>query len=178
MRNIFDKFDQSPIWIRLSVLSMLVVVLVAGLLFVKPDNKIAKQTTTPTSYSKRSSAKASTTDKVAADKTKAALTQTVTDAEEAVKTLEAEQTEANATAAQTAVDKVKDEEAKARLQARIQLVKETMAAAQTSTVQQAPVQQQQPVYQAPAVQTPAAPVEAPTQNPETPSTSTTPQQQQ
>ena len=128
--------------------------------------------------SKRSSAKASTIGKATADKTKAALTQTVTDAEEAVKTLEAEQTEANVTAAQTAVDKIKDEEAKARLQARIQLVKEAMAAAQTSTVQQAPVQQQQPVYQAPAVQTPAAPVETPTQNPETPSTNTTPQPQQ
>ena len=103
-------------------------------------------------------------------------TRSLANSETLVKELEAELTEEILALAQAAVDKVKDLDAKAKLQDRIQAVKDTIAANRAANSVQ-PQIQQQPVYQAPTIQTPAAPstVDTQTQNEEAPSANTTTQ---
>jgi len=115
-------------------------------------------------------------DLVIPDKAKTLDTQSLANAETLVKELEAEQTEENVSLAQAAVDKVKDLDAKARLQDRIQAVKDTIAANRAANSVQ-PQIQQQPVYQSPTIQTPAvsSTVDTQVQNEEAPSANTTTQ---
>lgn len=175
MRSIFEKFDRIPIWVRIGVLLLLIVILITGLFFIKPNYKTSHQSSTVASYSRTSSSKVDSSNEKSSsnpDKAKALDTQSLANAETLVKELEAEQTEENVALAQAAVDKVKNLDAKAKLQDRIQAVKDTIAANATQ-----PQIQQQPVYQAPTIQTPAvsSTVDTQTQNEEAPSANTTTQ---
>ena len=179
MRSIFEKFDRIPIWVRIGVLLLLIAILITGLFFIKPNYKTSHQSSTVATYSRASSSKtASSNEKTSSnqDKTKISDTQNLANAEALVKELEAEQTEENVSLAQAAVDKVKDLDAKAKLQERIQTVKDTIAANRAANSAQ-PQIQQQPVYQAPTIQTPAvsSTVDTQTQNEEAPSANTTTQ---
>ena len=163
MRNFFDKFDRSPIWIRLGVLLLLIVLLIVGLFFMKPNYQ--------TSQTSRSKTSASTKQVVSSsEKAKTIDAQATADAEALVKNLETAQTDENLAVAQAAVDKLKDATAKEKLQDRIQAVKETILATQAGVNNQVQIpQQQQPIYQTPT------PAEAPVQNQQTPATNTTTQ---
>lgn len=170
MRNIFDKLERSSIFVQSGIILVLVAVLVSGLLFLKPAQKNTGSTK-PASYSRRlSSSSAHSTNKASSEDS------TIQDAEAAVKKLEEERTDENVNQAQTAVDKVKDEEAKAKFQARIQAVKDAMKtpeeAAESESDQQ-PAPSPAPAYVAPAVvnEVPAQPQE--NHNP-APSTSSEP----
>lgn len=170
MRNIFDKLERSSIFVQSGIILVLVAVLVSGLLFLKPAQKNTGSTK-PASYSRRlSSSGAHSTNKASSEDS------TIQDAEAAVKKLEEERTDENVNQAQTAVDKVKDEEAKAKFQARIQAVKDAMKtpeeAAESESDQQ-PAPSPAPAYVAPAVvnEVPAQPQE--NHNP-APSTSSEP----
>ena len=171
MRSIFEKFDRIPIWVRIGVLLLLIAILITGLFFIKPNYKTSHQSSTVATYSRTSSSKVdSSNEKTSSnqDKTKNSDTQNLANAEALVKELEAEQTEENVSLAQAAVDKVKDLDAKAKLQDRIQAVKDTIAANRAANSVQ-PQIQQQPVYQSPTIQTPAvsSTVDTQTQNEET-----------
>lgn len=179
MRSIFEKFDRIPIWVRIGVLLLLIVILITGLFFIKPNYKTSHQSSTVATYSRASSSKVdSSNEKTSSnqDKTKNSDTQNLANAEGLVKELEAEQTEENVSLAQAAVDKVKDLDAKAKLQDRIQAVKDTIATNRAANSVQ-PQIQQQPVYQAPTIQTPAvsSTVDTQTQTEEAPSANTTTQ---
>lgn len=179
MRSIFEKFDRIPIWVRIGVLLLLIAILITGLFFIKPNYKTSHQSSTVATYSRASSSKVdSSNEKTSSNqnKTKNSDTQSLANAETLVKELEAEQTEENVSLAQAAVDKVKDLNAKAKLQDRIQAVKDTIAANRAANSVQ-PQIQQQPVYQAPTIQTPAvsSTVDTQTQNEEAPSANTTTQ---
>lgn len=179
MRSIFEKFDRIPIWVRIGVLLLLIVILITGLFFIKPNYKTSHQSSTVASYSRASSSKVDSSNEKSSsnlDKAKTLDTQSLANAETLVKELEAEQTEENVSLAQAAVDKVKDLDAKAKLQDRIQAVKDTMVANRAANSVQ-PQIQQQPVYQTPTIQTPAVPstVDTQTQNEEAPSANTTTQ---
>ena len=179
MRSIFEKFDRIPIWVRIGVLLLLIAILITGLFFIKPNYKTSHQSSTVATYSRASSSKAASSNEKTSsnqDKTKISDTQNLANAEALVKDLEAEQTEENVSLAQAAVDKVKDLDAKAKLQERIQTVKDTIAANRAANSAQ-PQIQQQPVYQAPTIQTPAvsSTVDTQTQNEEAPSANTTTQ---
>lgn len=178
MKNLFDKLEQSSIFVRLGIVLFLVVVLISGFIFVKPTQKTG-QSTKIVSYSRRSSSsKAGSSSNASSDST-------VQEAESAVKKLEEEQTAENLSRAQEAVDKVKDEAVKEKLQSRIQAVRDAMSSNQAPTDSSEPVLEQQqsaspaaPVYRSPAVstETPSQPQEnpspAPSSNPEpTPSPS-------
>ena len=179
MRSIFEKFARIPIWVRIGVFLLLIAILITGLFFIKPNYKTSHQSSTVASYSRASSSKVdSSNEKTSSnqDKTKISDTQSLANAETLVKELEAEQTEENVSLAQAAVDKVKDLDAKAKLQDRIQAVKDTIAANRAANSVQ-PQIQQQPVYQAPTIQTPAvsSTVDTQVQNEEAPSANTTTQ---
>ena len=179
MRSIFEKFDRIPIWVRIGVLLLLIAILITGLFFIKPNYKTSHQSSTVATYSRASSSKVdSSNEKTSSnqDKTKNSDTQSLANAETLVKELEAEQTEENLSLAQASVDKVKDLDAKARLQDRIQAVKDTIAANRAANAAQ-PQIQQQPVYQSPTIQTPAvsSTVDTQVQNEEAPSANTTTQ---
>ena len=179
MRSIFEKFDRIPIWVRIGVLLLLIAILITGLFFIKPNYKTSHQSSTVATYSRASSSKAASSNEKTSsnqDKTKISDTQNLANAEALVKELEAEQTEENVSLAQAAVDKVKDLDAKAKLQERIQTVKDTIAANRAANSAQ-PQIQQHPVYQAPTIQTPAvsSTVDTQTQNEEAPSANTTTQ---
>ena len=178
MKNLFDKLEQSSIFVRLGIVLFLVVVLISGFIFVKPTQKTG-QSTKIVSYSRRSSSsKAGSSSNASSDST-------VQEVESAVKKLEEEQTAENLSRAQEAVDKVKDEAVKEKLQSRIQAVRDAMSSNQAPTDSSEPVLEQQqsaspaaPVYRSPAVstETPSQPQEnpspAPSSNPEpTPSPS-------
>ncbi len=179
MRSIFEKFDRIPIWVRIGVLLLLIAILITGLFFIKPNYKTSHQSSTVASYSRTSSSKVDSSNEKSSsnpDKAKALDTRSLANAETLVKELEAEQTEENVSLAQAAVDKVKDLDAKAKLQDRIQAVKDTIAANRAANSVQ-PQIQQQPVYQSPTIQTPAvsSTVDTQVQNEEAPSANTTTQ---
>ena len=179
MRSIFEKFDRIPIWVRIGVLLLLIVILITGLFFIKPNYKTSHQSSTVASYSRTSSSKVDSSNEKSSsnpDKAKALDTRSLANAETLVKELEAEQTEENVALSQAAVDKVKDLDAKAKLQDRIQAVKDTIAANRAVNSVQ-PQIQQQPFYQAQTIQTPAvsSTVDTKTQNEEAPSANTTTQ---
>lgn len=78
MKNLFDKLEQSSIFVRLGIVLFLVVVLISGFIFVKPTQKNG-QSTKIVSYSRRSSSsKAGSSSNASSDST-------VQEAESAVK---------------------------------------------------------------------------------------------
>ena len=178
MRNIFDKLERASNLVRLGILAIMLLILVSGLIFLKPAQKNTGSAKT-VSYSRHSSSsKASSTKKASSEDN------TIQDAEVAVKKLEEERTDESLTQAQAAVDKVKDEEAKAKFQGRIQAVKDAMKTPEESSEPdsaQQPAPSPAPAYVAPAVvnEVPAQPQENHTPAPSTssehtPSSSSTP----
>ena len=151
MRNIFDKLERASNLVRLGILAIMLLILVSGLIFLKPAQKNTGSAKT-VSYSRRSSSsKASSTKKASSEDN------TIQDAEVAVKKLEEERTDESLTQAQAAVDKVKDEDAKAKFQGRIQAVKDAMKTPEESTEPDSDQQQSfshtpvAPVYRTPAI---------------------------
>lgn len=124
MKNILDKLDQSSLWLRVSIVTVLALILAAGLFFVKKQDDAARAAA-PTVRRTVSTSKPSESK---AEKDKKEQAKIVQEAEEAVKKLEAEQTTANVTAAQEKVDKVKDETQKTQFQQRIKAVSDAIAA--------------------------------------------------
>lgn len=176
MRNIFDKLEGISTFVRSGIILVLAAILISGLLFLKPAQKNTGSTKN-VSYSRRSSSSdASSTNQASSEDN------TLQDAEAAVKKLEEERTDESL--AQAAVDKVKDEEAKAKFQGRIQAVKDAMKTPEESSEpdsDQQPVPTPSPAYVAPAVssETPSQPQEnhssAPaTSSEHTPSSSSAP----
>lgn len=119
-----DKLDQSSLWLRVSIVTVLALILAAGLFFVKKQDD-AVRAAAPTVRRTVSTSKPSESK---AEKDKKEQAKIVQEAEEAVKKLEAEQTTANVTAAQEKVDKVKDETQKTQFQQRIKAVSDAIAA--------------------------------------------------
>ena len=160
MRNIFDKLEGISVFVRSGIILILAAILISGLLFLKPAQKNTVSTKN-VSYSRRSSssdASASSTNQASSEDN------TIQDAEAAVKKLEEEHTNEGLAQAQAAVDKVKDEEAKAKFQGRIQAVKYAMKTPEESSEpdsDQQPVPTPSPAYVAPAVssETPSQPQE-------------------
>lgn len=124
MKNILDKLDQSSLWLRVSIVTVLALILAVGLFFVKKQDDAARAAA-PTV---RRTVSTSKTSESKAEKDKKEQAKIVQGAEEAVKKLEAEQTTANVTAAQEKVDKVKDETQKTQFQQRIKAVSDAIAA--------------------------------------------------
>ena len=124
MKNILDKLDQSSLWLRVSIVTVLALILAAGLFFVKKQDDAARAAA-PTV---RRTVSTSKTSESKAEKDKKEQAKIVQEAEEAVKKLEAEQTTANITPAQEKVDKLKDEAQKAQFQQRIKAVSDAIAA--------------------------------------------------
>lgn len=160
MRNIFDKLEGISVFVRSGIILILAAILISGLLFLKPAQKNTGSTKN-VSYSRRSSSSdASSTNQASSEDN------TIQDAEAeaAVKKLEEERTNEGLAQAQAAVDKVKDEEAKAKFQGRIQAVKDAMKTPEESSEpdsDQQPVPTPSPAYVAPAVssETPSQPQE-------------------
>ena len=124
MKNILDKLDQSSLWLRVSIVTVLALILAAGLFFVKKQDDAARAAA-PTVRRTVSTSKPSESK---AEKDKKEQAKIVQEAEEAVKKLEAEQTTANVTAAQEKVNKVKDETQKTQFQQRIKAVSDAIVA--------------------------------------------------
>lgn len=124
MKNILDKLDQSSLWLRVSIVTVLALILAAGLFFVKKQDD-ATRAAAPTVRRTISTSKSSESK---AEKEKKEQAKIAQEAEEAVKKLEAEQTTANITPAQEKVDKLKDEAQKAQFQQRIKAVSDAIAA--------------------------------------------------
>ena len=128
MKNILDKLDQSSLWLRISIVTVLALILAAGLFFVKKQDD-AMRAAAPTVRRTISTSKSSESK---AEKEKKEQAKIAQEAEEAVKKLEAEQTTANVTAAQEKVDKLKDAAQKAQFQQRIKAVSDAIAAREAS----------------------------------------------
>lgn len=124
MKNILDKLDQSSLWLRVSIVTVLALILAAGLFFVKKQDD-ATRAAAPTVRRTISTSKSSESK---AEKEKKEQAKIAQEAEDAVKKLETEQTTANVTPAQEKVDKLKDEAQKAQLQQRIKAVSDAIAA--------------------------------------------------
>ena len=124
MKNILDKLDQSSLWLRVSIVTVLALILAAGLFFVKKQDDAARAAA-PTVRRTVSTSKPSESK---AEKEKKEQAKIAQEAENAVKKLEIEQTTANVTPAQEKVDKLKDEAQKAQLQQRIKAVSDAIAA--------------------------------------------------
>ena len=93
MRNIFDKLEKASNLVRLGILAIMLLILVSGLIFLKPAQKNTGSAKT-VSYSRRSSSsKASSTKKASSEDN------TIQDAEVAVKKLEEERTDESLTPA-------------------------------------------------------------------------------
>ncbi|VTY19262.1 Uncharacterised protein [Streptococcus parasanguinis] len=115
MKRILDRFDNSPLWIRLVTVLSLSFILVAGLYTVKKNT--AAQVTTEIQPSKKTGSlpvKKETKEEKEKKNTEAA--------EKAVVQMETNPSQDTVNAAQTAVKKVKDETQKQSLTARIQYI--------------------------------------------------------
>ena len=165
MKRILDRFDNSPLWIRLVTVLSLSFILVAGLYTVKKNT--AAQVTTEIQPAKKTGSlpvKKETKEKKEEKKTTEA-------AEKAVVQMETTPSQDSVNAAQAAVKKVKDATQKESLEARIQYIANYYGLAyesDTATTQQtqtdananagvaganATVQPQQPQQYAPAADT-------------------------
>ena len=115
MKRILDRFDNSPLWIRLVTVLSLSFILVAGLYTVKKNT--AAQVTTEIQPAKKTGSlpvKKETKEEKEKKNTEAA--------EKAVVQMETNPSQDTVNAAQTAVKKVKDETQKQSLTARIQYI--------------------------------------------------------
>ena len=113
MKRILDRFDNSPLWIRLLTVLALTFILVAGMYTVK-KNTAAQVTTEIQPAKKTGSLPVKKETKEEKKNTEAA--------EKAVVQMETNPSQDTVNAAQTAVKKVKDETQKQSLTARIQYI--------------------------------------------------------
>ena len=119
MKRILDRFDNSPLWIRLVTVLTLSFILVAGLYTVKKNT--AAQVTTEIQPAKKTGSlpvKKETTE----EKEKREDKKNIEAAEKAVNQMETTPSQESVNAAQTAVKKVKDATQKQSLEARIQYI--------------------------------------------------------
>ena len=119
MKRILDRFDNSPLWIRLVTVLSLSFILVAGLYTVKKNT--AAQVTTEIQPAKKTGSlpvKKETKEK----KEKKEDKKNIEAAEKAVVQMETAPSQESVNAAQTAVKKVKDSTQKQSLEARIQYI--------------------------------------------------------
>ena len=119
MKRILDRFDNSPLWIRLVTVLSLSFILVAGLYTVKKNT--AAQVTTEIQPAKKTGSlpvKKETKE----EKEKKEEKKNTEAAEKAVNQMETTPSQESVNAAQTAVKKVKDATQKQSLEARIQYI--------------------------------------------------------
>ena len=119
MKRILDRFDNSPLWIRLVTVLSLSFILVAGLYTVKKNT--AAQVTTEIQPAKKTGSlpvKKETKE----EKEKKEDKKNIEAAEKAVVQMETAPSQESVNAAQTAVKKVKDSTQKQSLEARIQYI--------------------------------------------------------
>ena len=119
MKRILDRFDNSPLWIRLVTVLTLSFILVAGLYTVKKNT--AAQVTTEIQPAKKTGSlpvKKETKE----EKEKKEDKKNIEAAEKAVNQMETTPSQESVNAAQTAVKKVKDATQKQSLEARIQYI--------------------------------------------------------
>ena len=119
MKTVLEKFDHSPLWIRLGVLSILFGILITGMVFVQGQ---ANSTRNSVSSAASIASCSFSLQLSSALKEIQQEEQAVQAAEEAVKQLETMQTLEDLQLAKTAVEKVKDAATKARFQSRIQAI--------------------------------------------------------
>ena len=117
MKRILDRFDNSPLWIRLLTVLALTFILVAGMYTVKKNT--AAQVTTEIQPAKKTG---SLPVKTKEEKEKKEEKKNTEAAEKAVVQMETNPSQDTVNAAQTAVKKVKDETQKQSLTARIQYI--------------------------------------------------------
>ena len=113
MKRILDRFDNSPLWIRLVTVLALSFILVAGLYTVKKNT--AAQVTTEIQPAKKTGA-------LPVKKETKEEKKNIEAAEKAVDQMEKNPSQESVTAAQTAVKKVNDATQKQSLEARIQYI--------------------------------------------------------
>ena len=119
MKRILDRFDNSPLWIRLVTVLSLSFILVAGLYTVKKNT--AAQVTTEIQPAKKTGSlpvKKETKE----EKEKKEDKKNIEAAEKAVVQMETAPSQESVNAAQTAVKKVKDSTQKQSLEARIEYI--------------------------------------------------------
>lgn len=119
MKTILDRFDRSPLWLRLATIFILTGVLVGGLYTVR-KNSADQVTVVKQEAKKTGSLPIKKKDpKKAKEEEEAKIAE---DAEKAVAHFETTATQETLTAAREAVEKVKDETKKQAFQARIQYI--------------------------------------------------------
>lgn len=139
MKTILDRFDRSPLWLRLATIFILTGVLVGGLYTVR-KNSADQVTVVKQETKKTGSLPIKKKDpKKAKEEEEAKIAEA---AEKAVAHIETTATQETLTAAQEAVEKVKDETKKQAFQARIQYIvdyygMQTNQSAQTNQTPQA-----------------------------------------
>ena len=145
MKTILDRFDRSPLWLRLATIFILTGVLVGGLYTVRKNSAdqvtVVKQETKKTGtlpIKKKDPKKAK-------EEEEAKIAEA---AEKAVAHFETTATQETLTAAKEAVEKVKDETKKQAFQARIQYIVDYYGMQTTHTTQtnQTTVQTEVPQY--------------------------------
>ena len=124
MKTVLEKFDHSPLWIRLGVLSFLFGILITGMIFVQSQSK--SQTRSVDSITSKAStnslSQVSSGQKEIQDEEIQEEEVAVQTAEASVKQLETTQTFEDLQLAKTAAEKVKDAATKARFQSRIHAI--------------------------------------------------------
>ena len=148
MKTILDRFDRSPLWIRLTTILILTGVLIGGLYTVRKNS--AEQVTIVKQQTKKTGSlpvKKKDPKKEKEEKEEALLTA----AEKAVSQFETTASQETLITAQAAVDKVKDETKKQAFQARIQYIvdyygMQTTHTTQTTQTNQTTVQTEVPQY--------------------------------
>lgn len=124
MKTVLEKFDHSPLWIRLGVLSILFGILITGMILVQGQSNSNKNSVSSAASiaSSSSSLQLSSAQKEAQEKEIQEEEQAVQAAEEAVKQLETMQTLEDLQLAKTAAEKVKDAATKTKFQSRIHAI--------------------------------------------------------
>ena len=124
MKTVLEKFDHSPLWIRLGVLLILFGILITGMILVQGQSNSNRNSVSSAASiaSSSSSLQISSAQKEAQEKEVQEEAQAVEAAEEAVKQLETMQTLEDLQLAKTAAEKVKDAATKARFQSRIHAI--------------------------------------------------------
>ena len=127
MKTVLEKFDHSPLWIRLGVLLILFGILITGMILVQGQSNSNRNSVSSAASiaSSSSSLQISSAQKEAQEKEvqeEAQAVEAAEAAEAAVKQLETMQTLEDLQLAKTAAEKVKDAATKARFQSRIHAI--------------------------------------------------------
>lgn len=124
MKTVLEKFDHSPLWIRLGVLLILFGILITGMILVQGQSNSNRNSVSSAASiaSSSSSLQISSAQKEAQEKEIQEEEKAVQAAEEAVKQLETMQTLEDLQLAKTAAEKVKDAATKVRFQSRIHAI--------------------------------------------------------